>query len=125
MVELLLSRGSDPNAVVGSLGTTTWQQFLKRINHGKLAEQNSATYYTRCFDVVRILVEHGADVGSSRRGDSEFESSVTIDDVIDNIFSVRFPEKANELRGLVQQKRSSIKHKLSLEDSQDTQLSSK
>jgi len=53
MVELLLSRGSDPNAVVGSLGTTTWQRFLKHINHGKLAEQNSATYYTRCFDVVK------------------------------------------------------------------------
>jgi hypothetical protein len=38
------------------------------------------------------------------------------------MFSVRLPEKADELRSLVQQKRSSRKRKVSLDD---TQLSSK
>lgn len=116
MVELLLTRGSDPNAVVGSRGQTTWQEFLMHIYRGDLPEKNSQTYYTRCLDVVRSLLEHGGDVGSSRRGDSEFLSSVTIDEVIDNVFSVPLPEKADELRSLVQQKRTSRKRKVSPED---------
>ncbi|PMD15289.1 hypothetical protein NA56DRAFT_350067 [Hyaloscypha hepaticicola] len=118
MVELLLSRGSNPNAVVASLGQTTWQEFLMNINLGELPVEKSQTYYTTCFDVVRRLLEHGADVRSSRRGDSESWTSVTIDEVIDNIFSARLPEKADELRSLVQQKRLSRKHKLSLENTQ-------
>jgi hypothetical protein len=43
---------------------------------------------------------------------------VTIDEVIDKIFSVRLPEKTDELRSLVQQKRSSKKRKVSPEDTQ-------
>jgi hypothetical protein len=122
MVKLLLSRGSDPNAVVHSLGQTTWQEFLMNVNQGEFSVQTSQTFYTRCFEVVKLLLEHGADVGSGRRGDSESWSSVTIDEVIDNMFSVRLPEKADELRSLVQQKRSSRKRKVS---SDNTQLPSK
>jgi hypothetical protein len=92
------------------------------IYQGELPVQNSETYYPRCFDVIRSLLEHGADVRSSRRGDSRFRLSVTIDEVIDDIFSVRLPEKADELRSLAQQKRSSRKRKISPEI---TQLSSK
>jgi hypothetical protein len=123
MVELLLSRGSDPNAVVHSLGQTTWQEFLINVNQREFSVQNSQTYCARCFDVVKLLLEHGADVESGRRGDSDSQfSTVTIDEVIDNIFTVWLPEKADELRSLVQQKRSSRKRKVSPDD---TQLPSK
>jgi len=123
MVELLLTRGSDPNVVIDHLGLSTWQEFLTNIYRGEFPDKNSQTYYARCFDVVKLLLEHGADVGSGRRGDSESRfSAVTIDEVIDNMFSVRLPEKADELRSLVQQKRSSRKRKVSPED---TQLPSK
>ncbi len=122
MVELLLSRGPDPNTVVHSLGQTTWQEFLVNVKQGEFSVENSQTFYTRCFDVVRSLLRHGADVRSSRRGDGEFWSSVTIDELIDKMFSVRLPEKADELRSLVQQKRSSEKRKVLLED---TRLPSK
>ena len=123
MVELLLSRGCDPNAVNSfGQGQTTWQEFLQDVNQGELLDKNSQTYYARCFDVVKLLLEHGADVGSGRRGDSESWSSVTIDEVIDNIFSVRLSEKADELRSFVQQKRPSKKRKVSPDD---TQLPSK
>ena len=123
MVELLLTRGSDPNVVIDHLGLSTWQEFLTNIYRGEFPDKNSQTYYARCFDVVKLLLEHGADVGSGRRGDSESRfSAVTIDEVIDNMFSVRLPEKADELRSLVQQKRSSRKRKVSPDD---TQLPSK
>ena len=121
MVELLLTRGSDPNVVIDHLGLSTWQEFLTK-SIERIPNKNSQTYYARCFDVVKLLLEHGADVGWADEETANPGSAVTIDEVIDNMFSVRLPEKADELRSLVQQKRSSRKRKVSPDD---TQLPSK
>ncbi|PMD37817.1 hypothetical protein L207DRAFT_513818 [Hyaloscypha variabilis F] len=116
MVNTLLSCGANPNAVI-EVGQSIWQEFLEQVSSGTLQLKSRRNDYIKCFEIIRSMLEHGAEIGSSRRGDSEIGGSVTIDTVIDNIFSRRIPEEADLLQSIVQQKRQFTKRKVSQAES--------
>jgi hypothetical protein len=118
MVEGLLSRGSDPNAHFGQFGQSIWQEFLQHVSEGILPVKKSQVYYIKCFEIIKSMLEHGAEIGLGRRGDSEFWTSLTIDAVIDNVLAVQLPDNAFLLRSMLQQKRSTEKRRLSPQESQ-------
>jgi hypothetical protein len=118
VVEGLLSHGSNPNAQLGRPRQSIWQEFLQKMSEGTLPGRKSDSYYTKCFEIIRSMLENGAEIGSERRGHSESERSTSIDTVIEKIFSEKFPSKADLLRSMVQRKRLSQKRQLSPEESQ-------
>jgi hypothetical protein len=63
------------------------------MSEGTLPGRKSDSYYTKCFEIIRSMLENGAEIGSGRRGHSESERSTSIDSVIEKIFSEKFLAK--------------------------------